>query len=409
MHYLTLDTNTWIYLANGTEPARLLTFLQEEIDKGNITILLPEQIITEWDDNKDKAVRQGIIKHFKDITKDLNRLVKLLGHRADGGALDFLLGAKADKDYFSEFVASYEKKLEEIEQAVTDNIKLIETLFSHDATIKIAIENSDYVTAGDYALAKKAPFKGKNSFGDGLIFFSLIRYLKKNDIKGALFVSYNTDDFCQSKQNPVLHEDLRPHFEAVGAQFYTIVSKALNTIKDVVSQEEIALIQEMQDEERLLSLVDICQVCEGNRHGYGNDVYFREAALEDERMRFVSNPNQVEFDFAKALPIAPALKRYDAIRVGACEWCNAVHVQCPECDSVTAIVDGELGEPKECEGGCGLAFIVDRSVDEHGMPDGDTYRLIDLISTCNKCGREFENMGDGQELCADCEEEYNSK
>ena len=81
MYYLTLDTNTWIYLANGTEPVRLLTFIKQEVDKGYVTILLPEIIIKEWDRNKDNAVKQGSIKHFNDITYALDRILKLLGDR----------------------------------------------------------------------------------------------------------------------------------------------------------------------------------------------------------------------------------------------------------------------------------------------------------------------------------------
>ena len=69
MHYLTLDTNTWIYLANGTEPVRLLSFIKQEVNKGNITILLPDIIVKEWNKNKDKAVKQGGLKHFKDVNE----------------------------------------------------------------------------------------------------------------------------------------------------------------------------------------------------------------------------------------------------------------------------------------------------------------------------------------------------
>ncbi|RYX87541.1 hypothetical protein EON73_01205 [bacterium] len=82
MHYLTLDTNTWIYLANGTEPVRLLTFIKQEMDKKNITLLLPEIVVKEWDKNKDKAVKQGGLKHYKDVNEALDRIQKLLGDKS---------------------------------------------------------------------------------------------------------------------------------------------------------------------------------------------------------------------------------------------------------------------------------------------------------------------------------------
>ncbi|MEA5406045.1 hypothetical protein VB776_24110 [Arcicella sp. DC2W] len=71
MHYISLDTNTWIYLANGTEPVRLLHFIKQEVERGNITILLPEIVSSEWDLHKDKTVRQGSIKHFNDVQEAL--------------------------------------------------------------------------------------------------------------------------------------------------------------------------------------------------------------------------------------------------------------------------------------------------------------------------------------------------
>ncbi len=96
MHYLTLDTNTWIYLANGTEPVRLLTYLKQEVDKRNITILIPDIIITEWNKNKDKAVKQGGVKHYKDVTEALDKISKLLGDKGERDVLSFLLEEKGE-------------------------------------------------------------------------------------------------------------------------------------------------------------------------------------------------------------------------------------------------------------------------------------------------------------------------
>ena len=91
MHYITLDTNTWIYLANGTEPVKLLHYLNSEVEKGNIKILLPLQVVTEWENNKEKNVKQGSLKHFGEIKEALDRLLKLLGEKGEKDILKFLL------------------------------------------------------------------------------------------------------------------------------------------------------------------------------------------------------------------------------------------------------------------------------------------------------------------------------
>ena len=176
MHYITLDTNTWIYLANGTEPVRLLNYINTEVNKGNITILLPETVIKEWEEHKDKTVRKGSLNHFKDVKIALNKILKLLGDKGEKDVFSFLLDKKDETDYFKDFIDSFDKKKEEVENAVSANIELIDILFKTKSTI-IAIKDKTYVKSGKFALEKKAPFKQKNSFADALILFSFLEYI----------------------------------------------------------------------------------------------------------------------------------------------------------------------------------------------------------------------------------------
>lgn len=46
------------------------------------------------------------------------------------------------------------------------------------------------------------------------------------------------------------------------------------------------------------------------------------------------------------------------IRVGHCDWCNSVHIECQACGVVTPIWPGDYDRLVECEGGCGLHFRV---------------------------------------------------
>src|SRR5438552_3068669 len=134
MHYLTLDTNTWIYLANGTEPAKLLQFIIEESEAENIKVLVPEIIIEEWNRNKDNAVKKGALVHFKTIADDMDRILKLLGDKGERDAFSFLLEGKDNKDYFVDFIEKFKQRREEVEVAINKNISAIDELFKNPKT-----------------------------------------------------------------------------------------------------------------------------------------------------------------------------------------------------------------------------------------------------------------------------------
>lgn len=138
--------------------------------------------------------------------------------------MSFLFDEKDDKDYFKEITQKFKDKRKEVEDAIVENINLIDELFKHPTTIIITVENDIILKAGKFALEKKAPFLRKNSFADALIFFSFIKYVKTNGISGALFISYNTDDFCEKeKSKRDIHPDLEPDLKESESKFYTIV------------------------------------------------------------------------------------------------------------------------------------------------------------------------------------------
>lgn len=406
MHYLTLDTNTWIYLANGTEPVRLLTYLKQEVDKRNITVLIPDIIIAEWNKNKDKAVKQGGIKHYKDVTEALDRILKLLGARGERDVLSFLLDEEDEKDYFIDFIENFKKKKKEVEDAISDNIKLIEDLFAHASTIKINIKDEIKLKSGEFALEKKAPFKLKNSFADALIVFSFIDYVKTNSIEGALFITYNSDDFCEKKEGKKsLHPDLEPDFTETKSKFYTIVGEAINTIeKDIVSKEELELIKEMQEEASREEHIEYCEVCLENNDRY-NEIYFgRPVEIFDERATLKPDPKQGELEFSKDFPKTPAAVTFNTLKVGYCSWCNTEHFICASCGALNAIWDNDYNKRKECDG-CGLPYYVDREMDGDGIEEIN-YRILKDRETCQKCGNEFDADGSGLNVCPNCENEY---
>ncbi len=405
MHYICLDTNTWIYLANGTEPVRLLDYIDKEVEKNNIVILLPETIISEWEDHKDKTVMKGSMKHFKDINTALNRILKLLGDKGEKDILNFLFDNKDDTDYFKDFIISFNKKKEEVQNAVSHNIKLIDNLFKTKSTL-IPIEDKVYKKAGQFALAKKAPFKGKNSFADALILFSLLDYVKEKSIEESIFISYNTDDFCEKKEGKkILHPDLKDEFSESKCRYFKIVGEALNTIeKDIVTKEELVIIEELQNDFSHNDDLEFCEICQENNNRI-SALYFSEVELADERTEvIIDDPNQAEFDFAKSLPKTKGIGRQASINVGSCNWCSSEHFKCVDCGYSNAVWEGEFNKPKECES-CGLEYLVSKKYDRNGIESVE-YSIHKNTETCEKCGQEFNKDDMIENLCFDCENEY---
>ena len=60
MYHIILDTDMWIYLAQDIYKGALLQ-LEELVDTGKLTILVPEQVKNEWDNGKADIVRS----HYK--------------------------------------------------------------------------------------------------------------------------------------------------------------------------------------------------------------------------------------------------------------------------------------------------------------------------------------------------------
>lgn len=392
MHYLTLDTNTWIYLANGIEPGRILHYLKRQVESGNITILLPELVVEEWNQNKDHAVKLGTLKHFTEITKALNRIDQLLGERTED-RMEFLFGEDNNIEYFRSFIGKFKHKKKEVEDAVTFNIDLIDELFRHPKTTILKTRETILLKAAHFALKKKAPFLKKNSFADAVIVFSFIDYVKQQDIKGAFFITYNTEDFCEKKDSKKnLHPDLVPDFTETSSHFYYIVGAAINTIEqDIVSKQELEVIEQFQ-EEYFRDDLEVCKVCLDNLEKYHMvDIKSNPVDIIDERETSTGGNMK-------------PLSRYHKMNIGTCDWCNTLHFKCPQCGNLNSVEEIEFDDKKYCEG-CYLIFNIN-SVDDFYGEEERIFKIVDDTETCIKCGEVYKPDGSGTGLCLKCENEY---
>lgn len=407
MNYLSLDTNTWIYLCNGTEPVKYLHFINNEVEKGNITILLPETVKKEWEKHKDVTVTKGSKKYLDDILDSLKRVGKILGDKGEPNMLDFLLDNQDDKEYFSEVIERFKNKKDEIIAAISENIKLVDELFLKSSTITIQSNRDVYVKAGQFALEKLAPFGMKNSFADALIIFSLFDYIKSNQIENTMFISYNTEDFCKKEnKKKFLHPDLKEEFEnANNCQYFKYVGEALNTIeKNIASKQDLELIEYFQNYEDTDDKLVYCHICYGENDEINEVIFESPQYIIDESGEDKIDPNQLELNFSNFSNEVKLRNNESLIEVGHCDRCNSLHFKCVSCGHVNAMYDAEFNEIKQCEH-CDFNYLISREFDKDGIEIVE-FTIPKSTITCQSCGLEFDESDMVEDICTKCENRF---
>ena len=135
-----------------------------------------------------------------------------------------------------------------------------------------------------------------------------------------------------------------------------------------------------------------CEVCEGNNDGFGNivrDWYERDIINEFDSSHKNSKYNTAEF--------------------ARCDWCNSLHVKCPECDSVTGLPEMRFLENIECEGGCGMIFYVETDHMHDYESECDIYIKDYRERICVECQETFIDKDGDHDMCHICAEKYNQK
>lgn len=341
-----------IRLANGEEPVTLLTFLKNKTEKGSVKLLVPDIVKHEWDRNKTSVVKNGTIKRFDECVSPFNRFSILIRDES------LFPWDESEKSMFDNVIKTLKEKKPTIERAIHDNIDTIDGILNSKSSLIIKVKNRVILKASQFALDKKAPFGNKNSFADALIVFTFLDYVKSNKIEGARFVSVNTKDFCE-KNGPEhsLHSDLVPSFEESKSKYFRILGEAINTIEEIVAANEIKEMNRRLDEDS--DDIEFCGICDGNADEWGNIV-----------------------DLSQIIQFSNRNKKFVQARIGYCNYCNSLHIECPRCKEVTPVFDGS--DITECNGACGCSFEVDNEYDSDGIASAE-YKLFVKSAPNKRC------------------------
>jgi predicted nucleic acid-binding protein len=222
---LILDTNIWIYLAQGKHPY-ILDKILEKKDKREVQFIVCELQILEWERNKDK-IKYDIVESLKfqyNAAKNISKYIK-----------------DEDRDTYIKIIERNYKNEELLIHHAEQKYFLIENLLKNHSKIA-PLTNEQKLIVANWAIEGKAPFhKKSNSYADALILLSGIEYVKENSLHklndndvplfpDSIFVSYNHTDFSKSDKKTeidLIHPDLEPLLESVKMKYMRQIDKFL--------------------------------------------------------------------------------------------------------------------------------------------------------------------------------------
>jgi len=400
--YIFLDTNNWIYLANGFNVLskehddlhfRVFDIIEKRVDDGSLTFLVNDVILEEFERNK--AYTEEKIKKIQ------NKATSYVGH------------LKAIKEFTPEAAAEIEKLQQQVEETSAKKIAIqkehiarVEN-FLKTKTKRIAITAENKIAAAEMALAKKAPFIGdkKNSMADALILLSSIAYIEKHGKTGyfsfgedepedtgyyqeSYFVSSNSGDFSHPEHKEHVHPDLEQLLAKPNIRFYHNLGPLITALdKEFLTLEEEAQI-EAADE------AFICPVCEYEYSGLNFETI---KIFDPHKLSKDSNdPAQIDLFDGQLIEVNDPIVE---TKTAFCDSCGADFIECPHCEELVHIPNANI--VTECTG-CHYQFILHEEKDKKGSIVHHEFEIVNY-EQCIDCGNAVEYLTtDG--LCETCAE-----
>ncbi len=225
MTKLLIDTCVWLDIAKTDKGEKIINLLEEFIKENEISLLVPDIILSEFNRNKDRIeidVKKSVASHFKKVRE-----------------MVFHHGNKETRNKILAELNNLDHKIPVIGDMAHYSIGRIEELFYQAEIINITDEIK--LRATQRAIDKKAPFHlSKNSIGDAIIIESYLDYKVKNIAQefGLIFVTHNKNDFSLRNGNQKKpHEDLKVIFDSPKSQYFINLTEALNSINSELIDE----------------------------------------------------------------------------------------------------------------------------------------------------------------------------
>ncbi len=224
---LLIDTCVWLDIAKTSKGEEVLNLLSEFIERGEVSLIFPEIIITEFGRNKDRVVADA----SKSLSSHFKKVKEMVAEHGNQDNKEVILSQLNDID----------KKIPTFGETAFNSITRIEEMMKNAEVIEITDEIK--LRATQRAIDKIAPFHlSKNSIGDAIILECYNEYKVQNAAQefGLTFITHNVNDFSLkngNQKNP--HEDLSDIFDSTKSQYFINLPEALNSINpDLVGEVE---------------------------------------------------------------------------------------------------------------------------------------------------------------------------
>lgn len=198
-------------------------------------LIIPQQILTEWDNLKKLKIGQ----YESDINSDFDKYKNLISYVSE----------QQDKVQLELQILNIRKlALRAYRYTYAIRARLIDNVIS-TGTIIERTPNIDKMVV-DYAIEQKAPFffkevresksSNKNESMDAVIFFSIIEFFKKNrdEYNKVTFITSNSKDFSEPNNDALLHHNLKEFFDELEIGFFNHMKPAIKYLQYEDDAEE---------------------------------------------------------------------------------------------------------------------------------------------------------------------------
>jgi len=231
MFRLLIDTCVFLDLAKDAEQQPLLTVLEELVERKEVSLIIPETVVNEFNNNKARVLKENS-QSLSSIFKRVSDVVHKFGDpKKKKAALEQL----RDVDY----------KIPIVGGAASISIDRIDKLLKSSAIIPAS--DSVKLKAAERAIKKKAPFhRQKNSFNDAVIIETFFECIKDKNFVGSrfAFITHNKLDFSDTNKNDRHpHPDFAAYFSRIKSLYFIKLSEALYRIRpelvsDIMMEQE---------------------------------------------------------------------------------------------------------------------------------------------------------------------------
>lgn len=264
-----IDTCVWLDLARDYRQRATIGALEELIKVDVVQLLLPQQVVDEFERNKDRIIKesgQSLASTFRRVRDAVNQFGRPEGRQE-------ALAQLGDVDH----------RIATLGEAINESITRIERLFGNST--KIATDDTALLAAAQRAVDKRAPFhKAKNSIGDAVLIELYAGALaEQNGQDIYAFVTHNKHDFSESIGDERLpHTDIADLFDQIRSTYSINLNTLLNEAAPDWIDELKAEYEEEDEPRRLSELLEaeraLVKQVWYNRH------WGRRAAIEDGRI-----------------------------------------------------------------------------------------------------------------------------